>query len=233
MEGKQVEIHPHIRGRDVVSDIALGLSDGLVTNLAFLTGFAGASSNITILRIAGVAAVLAGTVSMFFGGLLKARSEKELYQADSRREMQEIEAEPDEEKEELVNFYIKKGLSREQSVEVVEKITENKQEWLKDMLLHELHLHKDQLKSPYRVASVIGLGFLVGSLVPFLPYLVLQSKEQAIEVSVFISLFFVSVAGGWKGKLTGRIAKSALETTAVAALASGLLYLIGRLLAFV
>ncbi|MEM3829722.1 MAG: VIT1/CCC1 transporter family protein, partial [Conexivisphaerales archaeon] len=127
MEGKQVEIHPHIRGRDVVSDIALGLSDGLVTNLAFLTGFAGASSNITILRIAGVAAVLAGTVSMFFGGLLKARSEKELYQADSRREMQEIEAEPDEEKEELVDFYIKKGLSREQSVEVVEKITENKQ----------------------------------------------------------------------------------------------------------
>ncbi|MEM3186394.1 MAG: VIT1/CCC1 transporter family protein [Conexivisphaerales archaeon] len=233
MEGKQVEIHPHIRGRDVVSDIALGLSDGLVTNLAFLTGFAGASSNITILRIAGVAAVLAGTVSMFFGGLLKARSEKELYQADSRREMQEIEAEPDEEKEELVNFYIKKGLSRQQSVEVVEKITENKQEWLKDMLLHELHLHKDQLKSPYRVASVIGLGFLVGSLVPFLPYLVLQSKEQAIEVSVFISLFFVSVAGGWKGKLTGRIAKSALETTAVAALASGILYLIGRLLAFV
>ncbi|MEM0075918.1 MAG: VIT1/CCC1 transporter family protein [Conexivisphaerales archaeon] len=233
MEGKQLEIHPHIRGRDVVSDIALGLSDGLVTNLAFLTGFAGASSNITILRIAGVAAVLAGTVSMFFGGLLKARSEKELYQADSRREMQEIEAEPDEEKEELVDFYIKKGLSREQSVEVVEKITENKQEWLKDMLLHELHLHKDQLKSPYRVASVIGLGFLVGSLVPFLPYLVLQSKEQAIEVSVFISLFFVSVAGGWKGKLTGRIAKSALETTAVAALASGILYLIGRLLAFV
>ncbi|MEM3685175.1 MAG: VIT1/CCC1 transporter family protein [Conexivisphaerales archaeon] len=233
MEGKQVEIHPHIRGRDVVSDIALGLSDGLVTNLAFLTGFAGASSNITILRIAGVAAVLAATVSMFFGGLLKARSEKELYQADSRREMQEIEAEPDEEKEELVDFYIKKGLSREQSVEVVEKITENKQEWLKDMLLHELHLHKDQLKSPYRVASVIGLGFLVGSLVPFLPYLVLQSKEQAIEVSVFISLFFVSVAGGWKGKLTGRIAKSALETTAVAALASGILYLIGRLLAFV
>jgi VIT1/CCC1 family predicted Fe2+/Mn2+ transporter len=233
MEKKAGEIHPHIRGRDLVSDLALGLSDGLVTNLAFLTGFAGAASNLAILKIAGIAAMLAGTISMFFGGLLKARSDKDLFRADFERERYEIEVEPEEEKGELMDFYIKKGLSRDQSQQVVDKISENKQEWLRDMLLHELHIHSDQLRNPYKVASVIGLGFLIGSFVPLIPYLLLQTRQMAVEASVIASLVFVFFAGAWKGKLVGRTLKSAIEATFVAALASAILYMIGTMLVFV
>lgn len=233
LEGTRGEIHPHIKGRDFVSDLALGLSDGLVTNLAFLTGFAGAASAISILRIAGIAGMLAGTISMFFGGLLKARSELELFRADSEREKHEIEVEPEEEKGELVDFYMKKGLSKDQSQNVVDKISENKQEWLRDMLLHELHLHSDQLKNPYRVAAVIGAGFLIGSFVPLVPYFLTLDRVLAVEASVVISLIFVFFAGAWKGKLVGRTLRSAVETTLVAAVASGILYAIGTTLVFV
>ena len=59
------------------------MADGLVTNLAFLTGFGGAVSGDGLIRFAGLAAMLAGTVSMFFGGVLSARSEHDLFKADS------------------------------------------------------------------------------------------------------------------------------------------------------
>src|SRR5690242_17133502 len=91
------ERHPHIAGRGMISASALGLADGLVTNLAFLTGFSGAVSNDALIRFAGLAAMLAGAVSMFFGGVLSARSEHDLFKADSTREAYELETETDEE----------------------------------------------------------------------------------------------------------------------------------------
>src|SRR5213594_175600 len=106
------ERHKHIRARGYIGSSALGISDGLVTNLAFLSGFAGATNNLPLIRFAGIASMLAGAISMFFGGLLAERSEYELYQADAKREAGEIEQEPEEEKSELRNFYVAKGLSQ-------------------------------------------------------------------------------------------------------------------------
>src|SRR5437867_9311379 len=76
------EIHKHIRARSYIGSSALGVSDGLVTNLAFLSGFAGAASDsqFHLIQIAGVASMLAGAISMFFGGVLAGRSEYELFQ---------------------------------------------------------------------------------------------------------------------------------------------------------
>ncbi len=69
------EKHPHIKGRGLIGDLALGLSDGVVTNLALLAGFAGAMEALNIIRFAGLASMLAGAVSMFFGGLMAGRAE--------------------------------------------------------------------------------------------------------------------------------------------------------------
>src|SRR5438876_7123923 len=72
------EIHKHIRARSYIGGSALGVSDGLVTNLAFLSGFAAFESNIHLVRIAGVASMLAGAISTSFSGVLAGRSEYEL-----------------------------------------------------------------------------------------------------------------------------------------------------------
>ena len=143
------ERHAHIRARNLISDSALGLSDGLITNLSFLTGFSGAISNIALIRLAGAAAMIAGSVSMFFGGILAARSEKDLYLADAQREVYEIEHEPDEERRELTSFYLQKGLSRSEAEMVVNKVTSTKEGWLEDLLIHELHIHKGELSGQY------------------------------------------------------------------------------------
>src|SRR2546430_4391963 len=106
------EIHKHIRARSYIGSSALGVSDGLVTNLAFLSGFAGAASDsqFHLIQIAGIASMLAGAISMFFGGVLAGRSEYELFQADARREAGGIEQGPREEKTQLWKLSAPQGL---------------------------------------------------------------------------------------------------------------------------
>lgn len=230
------ELHEHIRGRGIISNIALGLSDGLVTNIAFLAGFAGAvsPSGIVIVRLAGISAMLAGAVSMFFGGVLAARSELDLFKADARRESLEIENEPEEERAELRAFYLEKGLTQEEADMVVGRITSDKKKWLKDILAHELHIHEEELKSPVRTGASIGLAFLAGAFVPLLPYLVIGNLSEAIPSSIFLSLIFLFFAGSWKGRIVGKgLWKSGTEMLLVGAVASLALYIIGILLVFV
>jgi len=229
-----VEIHKHIAGRGLVSSSALGLVDGLVTNLSFLSGFAGGVSNLDVIRFAGVAAVLAGAVSMFFGGMLSARSERDLFMADYQREAYEIRHERDEEISELKELYKKKGLSEEEASMVVSRISEDEERFLEDMLANEVHVHESSLQSPYLVGVVIGLSFLLGAVVPLLPYYAYAVKTPAIYLSVVLSLAFLFCAGAWRGLIVKKsFWKSGTETLLIGAVASGLLYLIGSALGFV
>ncbi len=231
--GETNEKHEHIHGRGIIRDIALGLSDGVVTNVAFLAGFSGAILDLGVIRLAGIAAMLAGAVSMFFGGLMAARSEHDLFRADSRREAGEIESEPEEERTELKNFYLEKGLTQEESEMVVNRVTSDKKKWLEDQLIHELHIHEKELEKPLKVAGVIGLSFLVGALVPLTPYLVFSSTRFSMIVSIVLSLAFLFCAGSIKGRLAGRkYWKSGLEMLAIGGVASALLFFIGSLLVF-
>ncbi len=228
------EVHKHIRGRGVIGNIALGMTDGLVTNLAFLAGFAGANYGVSVIRFAGLAAMLAGGVSMSFGGFLAARSERDLFRSDVKREAHEIEYEPEEEKSELKNFYIEKGLTDKEATLVVERIAQDKTVWLQDILTHELHLDEKKLENPVKIALVTGLSFVIGAFVPLSAYLLNLSRTLSIELSIVSSLIFLFVAGWWKGHLIkGKAWKSGFEMLGVGIVASALLYLIGTLLGFV
>jgi vacuolar iron transporter family protein len=230
---KIVEKHQHIPGRGLISKLALGLTDGVVTNVAFLAGFAGAIQSLEFIRLAGIAAMLAGSVSMFFGGLTSARAEEDLFREDARREMLEIEIEPEEERQELKNFYLGKGLTPEESEIVVKRITKDKKKWLDDLLMHELHLHREELDNPLKIAGVIGLAFLVGAFVPLCGYLLAAQKSLGIELSISFSLIFLFLVGGWKGRLSGRkFLRAGIEMFLIGAAASALLFVIGSLLVF-
>lgn len=227
------EIHRHIPGRSFIAKAALGVSDGLVTNLAFLSGFAGARSDLSLIRFAGFAAVLAGAISMFFGGILAARSEVDLFQADVRREAFEIEEEPEEERQELREFYLRKGLTGEEASMVVDRVSSDKRKFLEDLMIHELHLHEASLENPYVSGAVIGGAFLVGALMPLGPYLFLSTTTDSILVSLATSLVFLFLVGGWKGRIAGRrFWNGGAETLVVGVAGSAILYLIGSLFGF-
>ncbi|HZY47471.1 MAG TPA: VIT1/CCC1 transporter family protein [Candidatus Bathyarchaeia archaeon] len=228
------ERHKHIRARGYIGSSALGVSDGLVTNFAFLSGFAGATSDIHLLQIAGIASMLAGAISMSFAGFIAQRSEFDLYRADAAREAGEIEQEPDEEKSELRDFYIAKGLSREESDKVVEKISANKEKFLEDILMHELHVHETRLENPLKISGVIGISFLVGALIPLAPFILLPTRNSSILTAALVSPLFLFIVGVWRGKISGRrFWRSGFETLITGATASAVLYLIGTVIGFV
>ncbi len=234
MKTQPAERHKHIRARGYIGSSALGISDGLVTNLAFLSGFAGATINLPLIRFAGIASMLAGAISMFFGGFLAERSEYELYEADAKREAGEIEQEPEEEKSELKNFYVAKGLSQDEAGKIVEKIASDKEKFLEDILIHELHEHRTRLENPFKMGGVIGFSFLVGALIPLVPFLLLNSRDSSIIAAALISPLFLFGVGVWKGRIVGRkLWKSGLETLFIGVIASGVVYLIGTGLGFV
>jgi predicted membrane protein (TIGR00267 family) len=222
------EIHKHIRARGYIGSSALGVSDGLVTNLAFLSGFTGFVSEIQLIRIAGIASMLAGGISMFFSGFLAGRSEYDLFQADRRREAGEIEQEPEEEKSELRDSYVAKGLTEDEASRVVERIASNKEKFLEDILIHELHVHETKLESPFRMGSVIGLSFLVGAIIPLVPFLLLQTKIDSLITSVLVSSIFLFTVGLWKGRIVGRkLWRSGVETLIIGIAGAAVLYVIG------
>jgi len=180
------------------------------------------------IRIAGAASMLAGAISMFFAGIIAGRSEYELYQADARREAGEIEEEPDEEKQELRDFYVAKGLSREQANSVVERIASNKSRFLEDILMHELHVHRAKLPNPVRMGGVIGLSFLVGALIPLGPFLILSTRMDSMIVAGIVSPVFLFSVGAWRGRVVGRkFWRTGLETLLIGTSAAVILYLIG------
>ncbi len=227
------EIHKHIRARGYIGSSALGVSDGLVTNFAFLSGFAAATSDLAVIRIAGVASMIAGAISMFFAGIIAGRSEYELYQADAKREGKEIEEEPDEEKAELREFYAAKGLTQDQAHTIVEQISSDKSKFLEDILMHELHVHRARLPNPFKIGGVIGLSFLVGGLIPLAPFLFLPTRVDSLIAAGLISPIFLFSVGAWRGVVVGRrFWRTGLETLAIGLVAALALYLIGLTLGF-
>ena len=234
-ELKQVprEVHKHIRARGYIGSSALGVSDGLVTNLAFLSGFAGATSDLDLIRVAGVASMLAGAISMFFSGVLAWRSEHDLFLADSQREAGEIEQEPEEEKRELKGFYLAKGLTAGQAETVVEQISGDKEKFLEDILMHELHVHRAKLAHPVKMGGIIGGSFLVGAVIPLSPFLLFSARLDALIASALVSPVFLFSVGVWRGRVAGRrFWRSGLETLLIGVSAAVMVYLIGSVLVF-
>jgi predicted membrane protein (TIGR00267 family) len=177
--------------------------------------------------------MLAGAISMFFSGVIAGRSEYELFQADKKREEGEIEQEPEEEKGELTDFYIAKGLTRDEAQRVVGRIASNKEKFLEDILMHELHVHQAKLSNPIKMGGVIGLSFLVGALIPLVPFLLLPTVTAGFAISTLVSALFLFLVGAWKGRVVGRKTwGSGLETLLIGISAAAILYLIGKGIGF-
>jgi vacuolar iron transporter family protein len=233
LKTQPAERHKHIRARGYIGSSALGVSDGLITNLAFLSGFAGAISDIQLIRFAGIASMLAGAISMSFAGFLAQRSEYDLYHADAKRERGEIEQEPEEEKSELKDFYMAKGFSEDDAEKIVEKISTNEEKFLEDILMHELHVHETRLENPIKMGGVIGLSYLGGALIPLVPFILLPTRNSSILAAALVSPLFLFVIGVWKGRIVGRrFWRSGLETLIIGVAAAGVLYIIGAAVGF-
>jgi VIT1/CCC1 family predicted Fe2+/Mn2+ transporter len=218
--------HPH----EYIGDAILGLNDGITTTLVFALSVAGASGKADTVVLTGVAEMLAGGVAMFLGGFMSAQSEKEAVQHQISVEQHEIEVEPEEEREELTQIYREKGFSGHQLASIVDHLTGDKDRWLNSMIHDELLIRPNALRSPWRVASVVGFSFVFGALIPLIPFIArLSDGPLAAAVLSIVALF---VTGAMKSRYSHRTwIRSGAEMVLVGVLGAAAGLVIGRILA--
>src|SRR6267143_3942409 len=137
-------IHPerHFTGNQIVRDLVLGMADGLTVPFALAAGLTGAIETTWIIVVAGLAEIAAGSIAMGLGGYLAARNDADHYDSELKREQREVEEIPEEEAREVLEVFQNYGLTREESIPIVDSLRQRPQQWIDFMMRFELGLEQ-------------------------------------------------------------------------------------------
>ncbi|XP_073147611.1 vacuolar iron transporter 1 [Henckelia pumila] len=211
----------HFTAGEIVRDIIIGVSDGLTVPFALAAGLSGANASSSIILTAGIAEVAAGAISMGLGGYLAAKSEADHYMRELKREQEEIVAVPDTEAAEVAEILSEYGIQPHEYTPVVNALRKNPQAWLDFMMKFELGLEKPDPKRALHSALTIAIAYVVGGIVPLIPYMFIPTAQRAVLASVAVTLIALLIFGYAKGHFTGnKPIRSALQTAFIGAIAS-------------
>ena len=229
---KRVSIHDE-EHRDVSGGVQraamFGISDGLVTNVSLILGFAGANPDPTLVRLAGIAGLVAGAFSMASGEYLSMQAQSELFERELDIERTALRESPDLERQELIGIYRSKGLDATLAEELADTMMRNPELALETHAREELGIDPTAVGSPWQASGISLVTFAFGALLPLLPWFFL-SGGAAIVWSIGIGIIASLAVGALLGRFTGRSKVfSALRQLGVAVLAASVTYGVGRL----
>ena len=215
-------IEKHFLASALVRDIVIGMADGLTVPFALAAGLAGAVSSTAIIIItAGLAEVAAGALAMALGGYLAARTDLEHYRSELQREKSEIKEVPETERAEVRQILRKQGLAPALAEKVTVALTRDPERWIHFMMRFELGLEEPVPGRELKSALTIGGAYVVGGLIPLLPYFFLAEISQALPLSIALTLAALLIFGGIKGQMTGVTPlRSAVQTALIGSLAA-------------
>jgi len=232
------EVHQRIplvhRHRDVQGGLAratvFGVSDGLVSNIALVLGIAGASTDGSLVRLAGVSGLLAGAISMGAGEWVSVRAQNELIERELDIERRSLAEDPEAEQRELAAIYRARGINDEHAKQVAEAIMSNPEVALEVHAREELGVDPSGIGNPVIVAISSFWAFAIGAIVPLAPWFFTDGSSAAI-ISVILGVIGAAVVGMLLAKFTERSpVRTAMRQVMVAAGAATATYLIGSAL---
>jgi VIT1/CCC1 family predicted Fe2+/Mn2+ transporter len=179
------------------------MSDGLTVPFALAAGLSGAVSTTNLIVIAGIAEIAAGSIAMGLGGYLAGKTEIDHYNSELKREYDEVETLPHQEKEEVKEFFQNLGLSEAVQQQAVEEMTKDKEKWVNFMMKYELGLDKPDAKRARKSAFNIGVSYIIGGIIPLSPYFFVKHGLAGLKISAVITLCCLFIFGFFKSKLTG------------------------------
>jgi VIT1/CCC1 family predicted Fe2+/Mn2+ transporter len=223
-------IEKHFTASDTVRDLVIGMSDGLTVPFALAAGLSGALSSTRLVATAGLAELAAGAIAMGLGGFLAARSDAEHYRSERAREEREVIEKPEHEEREVVELLTNYGLTEQEVRPLVNALRRQPQQWVEFMMHFELGLRQPESGRAVRSALTIGGAYVLGGLLPLLPYLLLKQSHQALMLSVVLTLLALLTFGYLKGRLVGsRPLRSALQTALIGSLAAAVAFAVAHL----
>jgi vacuolar iron transporter family protein len=198
-------VEPHIKESNYIRDLVFGFGDGVNTSLGIVAGVGGAIIAADVVILAALIGMFTGAKAMAVQNYLAVKSQREILESEIKREENEMQTIPEKEKEEIEEIYRAKGFEGEELNRVVSKITSNKDVWLKTMLTEELGLNLEILGNPLKGALVMFGSFLLGGILPILPYFAVKagliSSIAAIVIAIVISVTSSFIVGALKGRM--------------------------------
>jgi VIT1/CCC1 family predicted Fe2+/Mn2+ transporter len=205
----------------------LGANDGIVSTAGLVMGVAGATSDSGAILIAGVAGLVAGSISMAGGEYTSVSAQKDSEKAALAKERQELLDQPELELRELAWFYEQKGLSLELATKVAEELTVK--DALKAHAEAELGIDSEQHASPTQAALASFVAFAGGSL---LPLVAVSGPWVDVRIPVTVGAVILSLAiTGFVGARLGgaKSGRAVIRNVVVSLLTMGITYGIGGL----
>ncbi|WP_433856869.1 VIT1/CCC1 transporter family protein [Streptomyces kronopolitis] len=206
----------------------LGANDGIVSTAGLVVGVAGATDERAALLTAGLAGLLAGSMSMAAGEYVSVSTQRDSEKAALATEKRELATEPQAELIELTELLEGKGLDGRLAREVAEQLTEH--DALRAHAEVELGIDPDELTNPWHAAGASFLAFTVGALLPLLA-IVLPPTGQRLWITVLAVLVALALCG-WSSARLGAapVRRAILRNVAGGALAMGVTYAAGSVL---
>ncbi|MDQ1030050.1 VIT1/CCC1 family predicted Fe2+/Mn2+ transporter [Streptomyces umbrinus] len=204
-----------------------GAMDGLVSNLALMTGVAGGAVSHRTIVITGLAGLAAGAFSMAAGEYTSVASQRELVEAELDVERRELRKHPKDEERELAELYQARGVEPDLAREVARQLSTDPEQALEIHAREELGIDPGDLPSP-SVAAVSSFGsFALGALLPVLPYLLGATALWPALLLAFLGLF---ACGAIVSRVTAKSWwYSGLRQLALGGAAAGVTYALGTL----
>jgi VIT1/CCC1 family predicted Fe2+/Mn2+ transporter len=187
-----------------------GISDGLVSNVGLILGVAGASVDPSVVRVAGLAGLIAGAISMGAGEYNSMKVQTELLQRELDMERRELERNPNVETVELTQIYQSRGLPADEARALSEAVMSDPEVALATHAREELGINPDQLGSPIGAAVSSFVAFSAGAVVPLVPWF-FGGGDAAIVASLVLAAVVAVVVGLATARFTER---SKLKTVA-------------------
>lgn len=221
----------HLKSSEFISDIVIGMSDGLTVPFALAAGLSGAVDNNSVIITAGVAEIVAGCIAMGLGGYLAGKTEQEHYENELKREYEEVERVPEREIDEVKEVFADYGLSPESQQLIATELSKDKDKWVEFMMRFELGLEKPHINRARNSALTIGVSYIVGGLLPLSAYFFTDKPSNGLMLSAILTTICLFVFGYFKSKVTGQSPIfGALKVTLIGLVAAGAAFGIAKLI---
>ncbi|HEV2595925.1 MAG TPA: VIT family protein [Sphingomicrobium sp.] len=205
----------------------LGANDGIVSTSSIIFGVAGASASHSTVVLAGIAAIVAGAMSMATGEYVSVSSQRDLEVAELAAERAELAADPEGELRELTKLLEDRGIDSNLAGEVAEQLTER--DALTAHARLEIGLDPSTVSNPWTAAFASMLAFTAGGLIPFLA-MVLVPGLTGIWISGGAVLLALALTGWVSARLGGApLLPSVARNVLGGFLAMGITFAVGKI----
>ncbi len=220
----------HERSYDRLRDIVIGMGDGLTIPFALSAGLSNVVESNNVIVAAGIIAVVAGAIAMGVGGVSAAKTTQKEYHHNLKQEYDTLEEMDSHEKQEVKNFFGHLGLSETMQVQATEELSRDKKYWEEFIKKYEPSLIRPENGKASRSGITIALSYIIGGIIPLIPYLLISNISIAFQISVALTLVCLFVSGWMKSRFTGeRSWSAAFRMMLTGATAAAAAYIVARI----